>query len=59
VLETLRVEVVVAGGIVAVAVDIAVALAMLVACFVTGALPTVAGAAMHDGNGHAWCKNAF
>jgi hypothetical protein len=26
------------------------AFAMLIACFVTGLLPTVAGAAMHDGN---------
>lgn len=28
------------------------AFAMLIACFVTGLLPTVAGAAMHDGNDH-------
>jgi hypothetical protein len=35
-----------------------VAFAMLVACFVTGLLPTVAGAAMHDGNGHCVVHNA-
>ena len=35
-----------------------VALAMAIACFVTGLLPTVAGAAMHDGNGHCILKVA-
>jgi hypothetical protein len=35
-----------------------VAFAMLVACFVTGLLPTVAGAAMHDGNGHCVAHSA-
>jgi hypothetical protein len=35
-----------------------VAFAMLIACFVTGLLPTAAGAAMHDGNGHSLCHNA-
>jgi hypothetical protein len=28
-----------------------VVFAMLIACFVTGLLPTVAGASMHDGHG--------
>jgi hypothetical protein len=32
---------------------IRLAFAMLIACFVTGAVPTVAGASMHDGNGRA------
>jgi hypothetical protein len=35
-----------------------VAFAMLLACVVTGLLPTAAGAAMHDGNNHAVCHNA-
>jgi len=35
-----------------------IALAMAIACFVTGLVPTVAGAAMHDGNGHALSKTA-
>lgn len=32
--------------------------AMLIACFVAGLLPTVAGAAMQDGNGRALCRMA-
>ena len=35
-----------------------VAFAMLLACVVTGLLPTAAGAAMHDGNNHNVCHNA-
>ena len=35
-----------------------IALAMAIACFVTGLLPTVAGAAMHDGNGHSLVRSA-
>ena len=30
---------------------IRLAFAMLIACFVTGLVPTVAGASMHDGHG--------
>ncbi|MGZ8687408.1 MAG: hypothetical protein ACXWZP_03150 [Gaiellaceae bacterium] len=32
---------------------IRLAFAMLIACFVTGVAPTVAGASMHDGHGRS------
>jgi hypothetical protein len=37
---------------------IRLAFAMLIACFVTGAVPTVAGASMHDGHDRAALRMA-
>jgi hypothetical protein len=34
------------------------AFAMLIACFVTGMLPAVAGASMHDGHDHCVTRTA-
>jgi hypothetical protein len=37
---------------------IRLAFAMLIACFVTGAVPTVAGAQLHDGHDRAVMRTA-